>query len=1107
MIKNNHVKKLLAKSRVQIDSSTELDFDFYRHAYPDLTNLNNAELMNHWCSFGRKEGRFPRSDSFMISNGLKNVEELDFDAIFYLNCYPDVKESGVITELQAKVHWIKYGKNENRFKTIDEWLNAYDHKMIIKISSIELSEIFKINRQYSFEQLMGTLCGHITHMIRFKPTSAENGDFYFELAESFFEESKKNNDPWFWYQATLKAATISYAECKATKVLELIACCHHYHGDKNTASKFFEYIYMSESDTSFTLEDTHIDNLLSLKRIEGAIKLIKQVIKKNPTSSYLCGKLDIASESLYLESSGELQLLALLDERKELCNKQYNLARTVYEAYYHFYRGSDMNSENVKLSKSLNNEKILIIGDYNVQQCVRYRIDQKIEQLEYQGKKITAINWTQLREYQNLLSLHDVVIFYRVPAVPQILKAMAQVNANGKASFYEIDDLLFEESYPAPIETYGGYIGLDTHIDLRKSMSSFRSAARFCRFGIASTKLLCEKLENLVFDKHCLLHRNGLDKISIIKSNGKIKKETINIFYGSGTQAHNSDFIELAMPALENVLFRFKNTRLIIAGYLKLPESFITKFKSQIHLLPPVNSVKAYWSFLELADINLAVLEDDEINGCKSELKWFEAACLGIPSIVSSTVNYRDVIHHGEDAFIAANVKEWKESLESLISSPRLREYIAAKAQARVQCEYNVDILGSMFVRQFENLVCVERNNKKKIALVNVFFPPQAIGGATRVVSDNFDVLQKSYSDDFDLVVFTSDEHCTTPYKLITYQYKGVRVYRSSVQYRENMDWHPKNPEMYKLFKLFLETEKPDLIHFHCIQRLTASVVEAAKDTGTPYIVTAHDAWWISDHQFLIDDNGNTYPEGHPDIYSHRTLPDNVTLGDSIERLVYFRELLNAAKKLLTVSDSFAGIYRKNGYSKIEINKNGISPTTDWSTKDTSNVERVICGHIGGMSNHKGYFLLKETVDYVQPENIEMLIVDHSKPEGYKHKTAWGKVPVMFIGRVSQINIVELYRKIDVLFAPSLWPESYGLVTREAAACGCWVVASDIGAISEDIIEGKTGITIHPNLDSLIEILRIIECDKKKYKKNVFSKNIRFVDEQVKELVRIYNDR
>lgn len=109
-----------------------------------------------------------------------------------------------------------------------------------------------------------------------------------------------------------------------------------------------------------------------------------------------------------------------------------------------------------------------------------------MEQLESQGIKVTCIDWTKLTENSNELAVSDLVIFYRVPAVPEIIKAIAQVNVAGKLSFYEIDDLLFDTIYPADLDTYGGYLSLDTHIELRKGMAQFYSAARLCRYGIAS---------------------------------------------------------------------------------------------------------------------------------------------------------------------------------------------------------------------------------------------------------------------------------------------------------------------------------------------------------------------------------------------------------------------------------------------------------------------------------------------------------------------------------------------------------------------------------------------------------------------------------------------
>ncbi|MGS0466420.1 glycosyltransferase family 4 protein [Cobetia marina] len=346
------------------------------------------------------------------------------------------------------------------------------------------------------------------------------------------------------------------------------------------------------------------------------------------------------------------------------------------------------------------------------------------------------------------------------------------------------------------------------------------------------------------------------------------------------------------------------------------------------------------------------------------------------------------------------------------------------------------------------------------------------------MVDDNFKALRKHYDDDFELVVFTADSECRKPHQLSMYQHEGVRVYRTTTLWRENMDWHAKDERMHQMFTEFLECEQPDMVHFHCVQRLTGSVVEAARDAKVPYIVTAHDAWWISDFQFLVDHEGTVYPEGHPDPFAIIDLPPSITQEASVERKLYLKGLLGSAYKVLTVSNAFADIYRKNDIADIEVTPNGISDDLPWAPKDTSYTKRVVGGHVGGMAEHKGYFLLKQAVMEAQPDNMEFLVVDHSKEEGYESRQFWGKVPVRFIGRTSQDKVVDIYRQIDVLFAPSTWPESFGLVTREAAACGCWIIASNIGGIGESINEN--GLKIAPNITDLVGALK--EFSHTKYK-------------------------
>lgn len=1065
----------------------------YRKINPELSNLTDEQFKLVVESIKNRNKAEQKHEGSTVGGSIRmadSKEELDPD--FYINVYSDLRPNGVGDAQSAMSHYRLYGKSEKRYPNFNKWLEAHGFESE-GFSVKSIAEIVLLNRSYgleiNYELVINALLGNVKAPIRLFLEDSNNGYFYFKQGKKFLGLGDRVRG-----KLSLKASLYFH---KISGAFELLGNLYLDDGHYEIALSYYDSALNLEGASKWSYANkAHC--LAKLNNFSEAIAVLVAGYSKFPEFTYYIDKLDEYSEGLWNKYQGEAHFLTDNRERDLLIEKANTYSRTVYDAYFKAYGGE----ATFERKSSINTSKVLIVADYHVPQCVRYRINQKIEQLELAGKKVSAINWVDLSSNKIDIAIHDIVIFYRVPAVPQVLKALAKVNAANKISIYEIDDLLFDPVYPPPLETYGGYVDLNTYQELVKGMALFNSAAQFCQLGMATTLPLAKELKKLVMRHECIVHRNGLDSLNKFKVVNKKSKKYIDIFYGSGTQAHNTDFLELALPAISKIFDKYHNVRLIIAGYLKLPSYFKEIYSDRYVCVDAVKSVQAYWSYLENADISLAVLHNDRINSCKSELKWFEAACFAIPSILSRTDNYCDVVRDGCDAFLATTPDEWYEALDSLVSDAALRERVGKLAMERAKADYSIQALSESLSNSIDKLAypCV----KKKIALVNVFFPPQSVGGATRVVADNFSALIKDYKDRYEVCVFTTDVECRSPHQLSVYNFQGARVYRSTVLFREHMDWHPKDKEMYEIFYKFLELEKPDFIHFHCVQRLTASVVEAARDVKIPYIITLHDAWWISDFQFLVDHKENVYLEGHPDPYEKIELPKGISIEDSIERKVYLKELLNAASYKLSVSESFAELYDKNHITSIFTIKNGVSDEVEWRPKRTGFTQRVVLGHVGSMSAHKGYFLLKQSVIETQPINIEMLIVDHSKDEGYESQESWGSVPVKFIGRVSQKNISSLYERIDVLFAPSIWPESFGLVSREAAACNCWVVASSLGGIAEDIIDEVSGFVIEPNIESLKHVVSLINSKPLMFKGPAPTPDIRFSIDQVKELEEYY---
>jgi SAM-dependent methyltransferase len=81
-------------------------------------------------------------------------------------------------------------------------------------------------------------------------------------------------------------------------------------------------------------------------------------------------------------------------------------------------------------------------------------------------------------------------------------------------------------------------------------------------------------------------------------------------------------------------------------------------------------------------DINLAPLElDNPFTECKSSLKYFETAILGVPTVASDLESYRKSIAHGENGYLCRTEEEWFRCISCLIEDPSLREKMGSMAR------------------------------------------------------------------------------------------------------------------------------------------------------------------------------------------------------------------------------------------------------------------------------------------------------------------------------------------------------------------------------------------------------------------------------------------
>jgi GT2 family glycosyltransferase len=161
----------------------------------------------------------------------------------------------------------------------------------------------------------------------------------------------------------------------------------------------------------------------------------------------------------------------------------------------------------------------------------------------------------------------------------------------------------------------------------------------------------------------------------------------IRIGYAGGSRTHQRD-LGLAMGAISQVLRGHPECRLVLFRTAdgSMPLIDITEYSSlegleqQIEWRPlqPLHDLPREMARL---NINLAPLEvGNPFCEAKSELKFFEAALVDVPTITSPTGPFRRAIRHGETGFLATSGDDWYFYLKELLKDSSLRDRIAHRA-------------------------------------------------------------------------------------------------------------------------------------------------------------------------------------------------------------------------------------------------------------------------------------------------------------------------------------------------------------------------------------------------------------------------------------------
>ncbi|WP_417459291.1 glycosyltransferase [Kordiimonas sp.] len=451
------------------------------------------------------------------------------------------------------------------------------------------------------------------------------------------------------------------------------------------------------SDGTRILEELPLSDEVTFDRAQCALLLnapedaiaLAQKLSASAEKTELLGR---AVRQAFAHTKQQAMDNALAGEREAALTRMSNIT----DLYSHLPHGitTPQNPAHLATHLPTHSPHVAIIGDLSLPQCKHYRVDQKVEQLQSLGLRVSVFSRSDLEAFKAATSTFSHVICYRLPLLPAVYSALMAAKSSGITVFYETDDLLFDSvAFPGPRASYGLGFKDQEYAELLILPPLYLAAMRLCDGVITSTPTLRDAILTALPGMPVHIHANALGaqhrraQKSFSVHNSHEDTDTVNLFYGSGTRALQSDFTDFAESCLVPLFQTLPNIHLTLAGYLDLPPA-LSPFSHRI-ARQTFTDLADYWDALAAADINLAPLSINRFNHCKSAIKWLEAAMFSVPTVASATAGFSAVITRGETGMLCESAEGWQAAITGLANNRSLRSSIGAAAKVQAERDFS----------------------------------------------------------------------------------------------------------------------------------------------------------------------------------------------------------------------------------------------------------------------------------------------------------------------------------------------------------------------------------------------------------------------------------
>jgi GT2 family glycosyltransferase/glycosyltransferase involved in cell wall biosynthesis len=396
-----------------------------------------------------------------------------------------------------------------------------------------------------------------------------------------------------------------------------------------------------------------------------------------------------------------------------------------------------------------------------------------------------------------------------------------------------------------------------------------------------------------------------------------------------------------------------------------------------------------------------------------------------------------------------------------------------------------------------------------RLLVITHGFPPHAQGGSEIYAYDHARALVARCGDE--VFVLTREQDASRPeYDLRLEDRDGMRVawvnntFRATTSFEDSY----RNPAIARIAARLVDEWKPAVAHAHHLTCLSTDIVQMLASRRIPLVYTLHDYWLLChrgqrlDTSYRVCDGpGATGCGACVHAGADAPLPAGIvpalravearlpkSVGAAGRRLVeaitpdvptansasavrtrHMRELLGRIDHFLAPSRALRDWFIGQGVPAERI---GFSPygLDDAPLRAVSRqpASQLRIGYIGTLMVSKGPDVLLEAFARLPAGRATVELfgapADYHGETGYRARLEpLLSIPgVRVAGPRPHAQIPAALAGMDVMVAPSIWPENLPFVIQEALLSGIPVIGSRIGGISELIDDGRNGLLFEP---------------------------------------------